>query len=160
MNALQTIEIFAGFNPDGQSIAEKIQVSVLDNGDYQLVRSPAFVKGLASADIIKFDVKDQSFEIVKHSGNVCIRVFAKEDMTTLAQDLTAEIEKLGGELDIQNDRFAVFSIHVSIGFKAIEALLNDLVGEDTESAWFYGNVYDPKDGVTPLNWWLDILKPQ
>jgi hypothetical protein len=21
--------------------------------------------------------------------------------------------------------------------------------------WIYGNVYDPADGVTPLNWWLD-----
>jgi hypothetical protein len=22
--------------------------------------------------------------------------------------------------------------------------------------WYYGNVYDPEDGETPLEWWLDF----
>jgi hypothetical protein len=27
-----------------------------------------------------------------------------------------------------------------------------------DSIWYYGNVYDPEDGVTPLNWWEDIAQ--
>ena len=36
----------------------------------------------------------------------------------------------------------------------------EFVGRDGQSAWMYGNVYDPADGETPLNWWLDLLKPE
>ena len=54
----------------------------------------------------------------------------------------------------------VYSIHVSCGFSAIENILNEFVGRDGQSAWMYGNVYDPADGETPLNWWQDLLKPE
>ena len=52
-------------------------------------------------------------------------------------------------------RLLIYSVHVSLGFAAIEALLNAAM--DEQSAWFYGNVYDPADGTTPLNWWLEVL---
>lgn len=157
MNELKEVEVFAGLRPDGQPVAEKMQVSVLENGEYQLVRSPCFIKGLASGDAIKFDESDNSFEITKHSGNLCIRVIAREDLSKLAEDLTPLIEQLGGSLDFENQRMLVFSIHVSCGFKEVEAILNDHVDEDSGAIWFYGNVYDPEDGVTPLNWWKPIL---
>jgi hypothetical protein len=54
----------------------------------------------------------------------------------------------------------VYSIHVSCGFSVVEDLLNQVTGKDGRSAWMYGNVYDPTDGQTPLNWWQDILKPE
>lgn len=160
MSSLQVIEIFAGQGPDGQPVAEKLHVKVNEDKSCQLVKSPAFAKGLASGDTIKFDHDDQSFEIIKHSGNLSIRIYCREDMDTLVDGLAPELEKLGGELDIETPRMLVFSIHVSIGFKTIESILDDHVGEHSNSIWFYGNVYDPEDGVTPLNWWKDILKPE
>jgi hypothetical protein len=54
----------------------------------------------------------------------------------------------------------VYSIHVSCGFNTIEELLNRVLGTDGESLWVYGNVYDPVDGQTPLNWWQALLKPE
>ena len=158
MNELKEVEVFAGLRPDGEPVAEKMQVKVLGDGEYELVRSPCFVKGLASGDAIKFDEADNSFEITKHSGNLCIRVIARESLSLLAQDLTPLIEQLGGSLDFETPRMLVFSIHVSCGFKEIEAILNDNIDEDSGSIWFYSNVYDPLDGVTPLNWWLPILQ--
>ncbi len=160
MSSISVIEMFAGTRPDGSPVAERLQVVEADEDSFVLVRSPAFIKGLAKGDQISLNKEDRSFELIKRSGNLCIRVFAKEDIEQLSEDLTPLIEKLGGELDMETERVLVFSIHVSCGFEAIENILNDLVGEETESAWVYGNVYDPNDGETPLNWWQDILKPQ
>ena len=157
MSALHIIELFAGTRPDGREVVEQLQVKVLDDNRYQLVKSPAFIHGLAAGDTIKLDPSKRHFELIEHSGNLAIRVFAKTELAAIANDLNPQMEKLGGQIDIENDRFLVYSIHVSCGFSVIEALLNDHIGEQNESAWFYGNVYQQQDGVTPLNWWQAIL---
>ena len=160
MKALQVIELFAGLGANGKPIVEKLHVRELESGEMQLVKSPAFVKGLASGDVIRCDVPHQEFDIVQRSGNLSIRVFSKEELQSLADLLTPEIEKLGGDLDVETPRMLVYSIHVSCGFSTIEQLFNQHIGKDGNSAWMYGNVYDPVDGQTPLNWWQDILKPE
>lgn len=159
MSALQVIEMFAGNGPDGNPIAERLQIQVDDKNNCKLVKSPAFVKGLASGDTVKLNSETGQFEITEHGGNLCIRIFCKGNITTLAESITPEIEKLGGEQDLETARMLVYSIHVSCGFEAIEAILNRHTTAD-DCMWMYGNVYDPEDGSTPLNWWLDILKPQ
>jgi hypothetical protein len=45
------------------------------------------------------------------------------------------------------------TIDVAAGFPALEARLNALVAQFPGCEWYYGNVHDPDDGVTPLNWW-------
>lgn len=115
---------------------------------------------MASGDEIAYDEKDNSFELLRHSGNIAIRVFARVKIDEMKDNLLGALEKLGGQLDYSNDRMMVFSIHVSCGFKEIEATLNRHIGEKTQSAWFYGNVYDPADGTTPLNWWLELDKEE
>jgi len=160
MKALQVIELFAGIGANGKPIVEKLPVRELDTGELQLVQSPAFAKGLASGDVLKCSPTTREFEIVQRSGNLNVRVFSKGDIAEIADGLIADMEKLGGELDLETPRMLVFSIHVSCGFTAIENILNQHVGLDGQSAWMYGNVYDPTDGSTPLNWWLDILKPE
>ncbi|TQV82602.1 DUF4265 domain-containing protein [Exilibacterium tricleocarpae] len=159
MQALQVIELFAGTGADGRPVVERLQVKVNDDDSCQLVKSPAFVKGLASGDTIKL-VSGNQFNIVKHSGNLCIRVYCRGDIGALSDNLTPALEKLGAELDTETDRMLVYSIHVSCGFSAIEAVLNQYTGKASDSVWLYGNVYDPADGQTPLNWWVEILKPQ
>ena len=160
MNELQVISLYAGKHPDGQDVAEQIRVKLTDNKTYRLVASPAFVAGLAAGDEISYNVDDNSFELLSHSGNLAIRIFARTKMDEMKDNLSAALEKLGGELDFSNERMLIFSIHVSCGFKEIEDILNRHVGEKTHSAWMYGNVYDPTDGTTPLNWWLDLDKDE
>ncbi|WP_299593931.1 DUF4265 domain-containing protein [uncultured Microbulbifer sp.] len=160
--ALQIIELFAGNNPDGEPVVERMQVRVNEDDSVQLVRSPAFIKGIASGDTIKVDREDPekpSFELVKRSGNLAVRVFCRGDSTKLSDQLTPQLEKLGGELDMESPRLLVYSIHVSCGFAEIEQILNSIC-DGANSVWYYGNVYDPVDGQTPLNWWQDILKPE
>lgn len=159
MSALQVIELFAGNDPQGQPVVERLAVRQNDDDSFQLVKSPAFIRGLASGDTVKMLPDSKEFEIQQHSGNLCIRVYAKENLEAISEQLSPAIEKLGGELDTETPRFLVYSIHVSCGFSAIEALLNQYVNS-SECMWAYGNVYDPADGITPLNWWNDILKPE
>nr|WP_010130308.1 DUF4265 domain-containing protein [Microbulbifer agarilyticus] len=160
--ALQIIELFAGTNPDGEPVVERLQVKVNEDDSVQLVRSPAFIKGIASGDTIKVNREDPekpSFELVKRSGNLAVRIFCRGDSTKLSDQLTPQLEKLGGELDLESPRLLVYSIHVSCGFDQIEKILNSAC-DGANSVWYYGNVYDPVDGQTPLNWWQDILKPE
>lgn len=157
MNALQVIELFAGHRPDGQTVVERLPVKVLEDNSCELVKSPAFVKGLASGDQIRLREDKSQFELIRHSGNLSIRVFAYEGLDDIAEGLIAELEKLGGALDTETERMLIFSIHVSCGFGAIEAILNRYCDSLDDCVWNYGNVYDAQDGQTPLNWWQDIL---
>ena len=47
----------------------------------------------------------------------------------------------------------VFTIPVSAGFAAVARMFDSVVAQHPGSQWLYGNVYDPKDGKTPLDWW-------
>ncbi|MDO3381454.1 DUF4265 domain-containing protein [Gilvimarinus algae] len=158
MESLQAIELFAGLKPDGHPMVERLPVKMLPDNTLQLVRSPAFVKGLASGDIIRADPDKREFEIIEHSGNLSVRVFSKDDASQLADQLNGPVAKLGGDLDMETPRMLIYSIHVSCGFSAIEEVFNP-INSDT-AMWQYGNVYDPADGVTPLNWWQQLLKPE
>jgi len=164
MTALQIIELFAGTNADGEPVVERLQVRVNEDDSCQLVRSPAFIKGIASGDTIKLNKREdgqnaQEFELVKRSGNLAVRVLCRGDSAALSDQLTPQLEKLGGELDMETPRLLVYSVHVSCGFDNIEKILNSAC-DGANSVWYYGNVYDPQDGQTPLNWWQDILKPE
>ncbi len=59
-------------------------------------------------------------------------------------------------MDLQTHRDLVYTIHVYIFFKTIESILDETCEDYTEVVWYYGNVYDPEDGITPLEWWLDF----
>ena len=50
-----------------------------------------------------------------------------------------------------------YSIHVNLGFAAIESLFDSAMATYPDSVWYYGNVYDPSDGVPPLNWWDSFI---
>ena len=170
MSSLQVLELTAGHNPNGEAIIEKIPVRVLDHkgidqlcaedkaklGQFELVKSPAFIKGLASGDCINYLSEERDFQLVKRSGNLSIRVFCRGDIANLSDALSPQLEKLGAEHDTETERMLVFSAHVSLGFSAIEQILNDHIGEESDSIWMYGNVYKD-DGQTPLNWWQGVL---
>jgi hypothetical protein len=161
-----TIELIAGRHPNGELVVEKILVNPQpEENSFQLLKSPLFVRGVARTDVIQLKKGTQGqFNIVKHGGNLCVRVFSKQDfnspqMEAIEQALTSELEKLGGDLDIKEARALVYSIHVSCGFNVIEGILNNILSSLPDMAWLYGNVYDPDSGE-PLDWWQPILAPE
>ncbi|MCR8922037.1 DUF4265 domain-containing protein [Dasania sp. GY-MA-18] len=159
-----TLELLAGQHPNGEMVVERVLVTPQpEEHSYLLLKSPVFVRGIARGDVIHANANDSSqpkgsFKVLQHGGNLCVRVFSKEDNDNLEQALTSAIEKLGGDLDIHEKRVLVYSIHVSCGFNTIEKLLNEQLEQHPQSNWLYGNVYHPQSGE-PLNWWQAILSP-
>ncbi len=47
----------------------------------------------------------------------------------------------------------VVTVSVRVGFPAVQAVCNAFVNAHKDVNWYYANVYDPADGITPLNWW-------
>lgn len=152
------LPFLAGVGPNGDPVFESLRVELLEGDNrIRLLRSPLFARNLASGDILRVINADTAeYELEKRSGNLSIRVFRKYEIEKLEEQLTSKLEKLGGELDFSTDRALVYSIHYSIGFQAIEDVLNQTCQSFDESVWYYGNVYDPEDGTTPMEWWLEV----
>ena len=156
---LALLQLPAGLDSNGQKVLEKIEVYVMDQADhYELKKTPLLVRGLAKGDIISVNQQEpDQFKVVKHSGNLAIRVFRKADIEVLENNLTPQVEMHDGTLEIKTDRALSYSIHVNLGFAAIEELFDSVMAAYPDSVWYYGNVYDPADGVTPLNWWDSFI---
>ena len=149
----------AGFTADDQPVFESLEVELLDAGsnEVRLLRSPLLTRNLAAGDKLRVvNPAGAEYELIERSGNLSIRVLRRHEIEALEQALTPKIEKLGGSLDFSNPRALVYTIHVSIGFNPIETLLKRVCEDFDEAVWNYGNVYDPEDGTTPMEWWLDL----
>lgn len=159
-NTLPTpIDLFAGQRPDGQAVIERVPALADEQpGRFLLSQSPLFVPGVAHGDIIDLVPGTPGhFRLHERSGQLAVRVYSRDDAERLAEELTPAVEKLGGRLDLQTPRALVYSIHVAVGFRDIEALFDQLV-PTAAARWSYGNVYDP-DTNQPLGWWEDLLQP-
>jgi len=158
--AIEQIDLFAGERADGTPVMETLALLPLPDNVYQLAKSPGFMRGVAKGDWIKVDPDTKTHTVVRRSGNLCVRVIARDNLESVAAGLVAAMEKLGATLDFQNERMLIFSIHVSCGFQAIEQLLNQHVTAESQNVWFYGNVYTQENGEwVPMNWWQEMLKP-
>ena len=153
------LPFLAGLNAEGEPVFESLQAELLDetSNRVRLLKSPLLSRSLAAGDILRvINPNTAEYEMERRSGNLCVRVFRKHRLSELEEHLTSAIEKLGGSLDFNSERALVYSIHVSLGFGPIEELLNSACEQYADSVWYYGNVYDPNDGTTPLNWWLEF----
>ncbi|MGA1055026.1 MAG: DUF4265 domain-containing protein [Pseudohongiellaceae bacterium] len=153
------LPFLAGLNAEGEPVFESLQAELLDGGTdrVRLLKSPLLARNLAAGDILKvINPSTAEYELERRSGNLCVRLFRKHRLEALEEFVTSAIEKLGGSLDLQAERALVYSVHVSLGFTAIESLLNRASEKFSDTVWYYGNVYDPEDGTTPLNWWLEF----
>lgn len=157
----QTVELqlLAGVDAVGKSVMENVEVYALTKKNhFEMIRSPLFLRNLAAGDIFSIDgTKPGLTKVEQRSGRLCIRVFRKENIEELELRITPEVEKLDGSLDIVTEKALVYSLHVNIGFGEIESLFDGFMAQFTDSVWYYGNVYDPNDGITPLSWWDEFL---
>ena len=153
------LPFIAGVNDEGQPVFESILVEHLTSSpdEVRLLKSPLLTRNLAAGDKVRIlNPSAAEYELIQRSGNLCIRVFRLNQMDRLAEYLTPIFEKMDGTLDLENDRALVYSIHFSIGFQTIEDIMNQACRDYPDTVWYYGNVYDPEDGTTPLEWWLDF----
>jgi hypothetical protein len=151
----QTVEIVVGKTRAGKPAYEEVRVQSRGGSEYKLLQSPGLALGLAAGDVFKVN-PDKTFEVVERGGNVCIQIFHPSDVREIEGRASPAMQAIGGRLDGLAAKELVYTISASVGFTAIEAALDKILSEFPTAEWLYGNVYDPNDGVTPLNWW----KPQ
>jgi Domain of unknown function (DUF4265) len=138
---------------------EVLDCFALENGRLRLVHSPGFVEGLAAGDEIALRNSKLAYEVIQRGGNLCLWFFTntrtvEQEKQRAAPELVKNVEAMGGYLDGGTRGSLVFTIPFRAGFSAVEAVFEKAKQAHPGSVWLYGNVYDPSDGVTPLNWWL------
>lgn len=141
---------------DGKAAKEPVHAVDLGDGRFRLLYSPGFVLGIAAGDEFRRLDEGGTFEIVRRSGNVAVQVYSRSPVDPAVQEITRRVTEIGGVLDGKIERGMVFTVPVKAGFSVIEETFNAIVKDHPEMEWFYGNVYDPADGVTPLNWWMNL----
>ncbi len=148
-----TLSLLAGTRSNGTQVFEDVIATQVGSTSYKLIASPGLVLGVAAGDIIEVGT-DRNFTILSRGGNIAIQVFTNgmsHDIEATAEQLLAHLH---ARLDGRTAAQLVYTVSANKGFASIEEQLNLLQRTFPSIKWFYGNVYDPQDGVTPLNWWL------
>ena len=140
----------AGESAAGNAVHEEVLVDDLGDGLYRIAATPGMVEGIAAGDIVQLH-DDDLLTVVHRGRNVAVHVYFRpvdEDV----DDLRPKIESLGGWLDGADDRgVRAFTIPISVGFPAIEAVMRSFLERHPKAEWGYGNVFDEEG--RPLNWW-------
>lgn len=150
---MDTISLYAGERSDGSVVYEEVIVESLGDSRFRLAQSPGLVLGIAAGDIIEIDDQNRA-KVVSRAGNLCIQIYTKGEGARIETILPQKLRALNARLDGKSGHQLVLTIPATAGFEAIESAMGAIVREFPEVEWFYGNVYDPHDGRTPLNWWL------
>ena len=145
-------------NESSRPGTEVLEVERLGPNQYRLCYSPGVVEGLAKGDVIELSDSDpKGFHVVRRSGNLCVWFYFQEAGINRGPEgdrVRAAVEKFGGICDGGGNTNLVFSVPVSFGFPAVEALFDNLVAQYPGSSWLFGNVYDPWSDFKPLEWWV------
>jgi hypothetical protein len=133
---------------------EEVHVEDRGAGTYRLLQSPGFVLDLAADDVFLLE-PGGTFKLLLRGGNIAIQMFSDHPVNRAEPLVSAELAQIGARLDGRMTKQLVYTISAKVGFPEIERTLKDVATKFPLIEWYYGNVYDPVDGVTPLNWWLD-----
>jgi Domain of unknown function (DUF4265) len=148
------------YNERGEfKLFESLDCTDRGHGILELVHSPGLAEGLAAGDQITLQSAKPGYNIVRRSGNLCLWFFTgtdsvERDREQAAPDVVRDVKALGGYLDGGTSASLVFTVPIQAGFASVARVFDDAVARHPGSVWLYGNVYDPIDGETPLNWWL------
>jgi hypothetical protein len=150
---IERLKLFAGTSSAGQQAFEVVLAERRGLRSYQLLASPGLVLGLAAGDLIEVE-GDGQFRVTARGGNICIWIFANGNLDELERITADAFSQWNGRVDGRADREIVVTVPIEAGFANIEQTLRSLMETHPGAEWYYGNVYDPVDGVTPLNWWV------
>jgi hypothetical protein len=137
---------------------EVLPVVAVGPSRFRLVASPGMVEGLAAGD--EFELAPDvplGYRVLARGGNLCVWFYFEHPVSEHdpeTTDVRRVAEALGGWLDGGYSRMVVFTVPLSAGFAAVAGAFDGAAARYRGAVWYYGNVYDPRDGETPLNWWL------
>lgn len=161
MDPVRTVELELPVCHDygGRATTEVLDAVPLGPNRYRLAYSPGVVEGMAKGDVFELrPAESKGFHVLERSGNLCVWFYFREAGVNRGPDgerVRAAVERFGGWCDGGGNTHLVFSVPVSFGFPAVEALFHGLASQHPGASWLFGNVYDPWDGFKPLGWWKE-----
>jgi len=147
----QTINLPITSKADGPLITEEVLVDAIGDGLYKIVATPGLVLGLAADDLIKRTKDARGFVVVERGNNIAIQLFGKTELVDIHLQ---ELSEITPRVDGRDNNLTILTVPLQFGFSRIERVLHEFCNRHRGVEWYYGNVYDPADGITPLNWWL------
>jgi hypothetical protein len=147
---MQHILLRVGKYSDGKPAFELVHAVPCGGSNYVVEFTPRLAYGIAAGDAIDLGA-DGRYSVTSRAGNVAVRVYSREPSVSCENDLTFEVEKLGGRLDGSANAGLAYTIPVEAGFAAIEKTFETFVSSHPDCVWEYGNVY-AEDG-SALDWW-------
>lgn len=144
------IRLLAGRKSDGTAVFEEVLVDELSPGVYEIIATPGMVLGIASGDIVSTDESGE-YEVVRRGGNLAVHIYGDN---CLVDNHLRDLNHISPKVDGRAPNLTVLTIPLNKGFENIESTLESFCRSHHGLRWYYANVYDPIDGVSPLNWWL------
>jgi len=151
MQERTTITLLAGHKKSGDPVHEELLVDRLSASHVRLVATPGLLLGVAAGDVLELHGSG-GYTIIERGGNLGVQVFG--DASAVDHALAEALDGLDYRVDGRTPKLTVLTLPVAQGFPAVEKGLNGLCHNVPGSEWYFGNVYDNDDGVTPLNWWV------
>jgi Domain of unknown function (DUF4265) len=154
----ETIELLVD---DQMSVAdaviEKVEAERLSPSEFRLLYSPGLVEGLAAGDVVEvLGSRRGAFRLVGRGGNVCVWFYfptRADNRGPNAQRLADAVRAAGGRVDGGGVYSLVLTFPSTMGIKKIATMIDEYSAQVPDSEWMFGNVFDPRDGTTPLSWW-------
>jgi hypothetical protein len=153
------VRLLVETGPSGRPVHEDVPAA-REGDNWRLEASPGLAMGTAAGDLLRVR-EDHAFDVLERGRNIAVHVSAPAAANHELAALKIKIESLGGWRDgvgwtrNGSSSLSVFTIPLRAGFPQIEAALNEYASAVPAGEWYYVNVYDPADDVTPLNWWID-----
>lgn len=145
------MKVLAGKDSSGDPLFDQVLVDDLGQGRFKIVTTPILVPGVAAGDTVSFGKDGVTFKVLARGNNLAVHFYGG---TEVMGDISERITGIGGILHGQQGDLAVFTVPVRSGFPVIESALDAICAYHPGVEWCFGNVYDPRDGVTLLNWWV------
>jgi len=145
------LQLLAGRKSSGEPVHEEVLVDEIAPNRYRVAATPGFVLGIAAGDVIEVSSNKDEFRTIDRGGNLAVHLYGDN---CLVDDHLKELAELSPAVDGRALDLTVLTISLGFGFDRVEQVLDGFCHRHPGIRWYYGNVYDPTDGVTPLNWWV------
>jgi hypothetical protein len=108
----------------GRPLKEPVHAAEVGPGVFRLRYAPGLAQGIAAGDEFRLVGEDGAFEVTRRGGNLAVQVFSTGPVAAVRAELAARVAPLGGTLDGAIERGLSFTVPVSAGFPAVEAVFN------------------------------------
>lgn len=135
---------------------EHVEAQDVGEGRFIITCPPRFAYGFAVGDEVELDSSTPArVRVTRHGGNLTIWVYCPTDqaVSPLAAHARTALPAIAGVLEGTPKQMLIITVPLSSGWAAIQRTMDALVARSPGASWEYANVYDVKDGVTPLDWW-------